>query len=61
MTKDSQNRTVEIVELVKRIAEQKRREAAATQATERARKAIQRREQFVPKQVTPEKPVELNF
>jgi len=51
MTDDSQNRTAEIVELVKRIAEQKRREAAASQALERARKSIERRERFVPKQI----------
>jgi hypothetical protein len=61
MTDDSQERATQIAELVKRIAEQKRREAAASQALERARKSIERRERFVPKQIVPNKPIELSF
>lgn len=61
MTDNPHNRAVEIVDFVKRIAEQKHRQAAAIQATERARKSIQRREQFVPKEVLPDKPVDLSF
>jgi len=61
MTDDSQSRATEIVDFVKRIAEQRQRQAAAVQAAERARECIQRRERFVPKGIVPDKPVELNF
>ncbi|MFQ5735145.1 MAG: hypothetical protein ACE5KM_24695 [Planctomycetaceae bacterium] len=42
----------EIADLVKKVQEQKRRQALAMQAAERARRAIQKKKQFVTKHTT---------
>jgi len=51
----------DIADFARKMAELKRRQAAASEAVRRAQEAIRAREQFVPKQILPAKSIETAF
>ena len=61
MSGDTKSNLMETTELLKRVAEIKRRQVAASEAAQRARKAIEQRGSFVPKQITPAQRVMASF
>ena len=50
-----------LADLVNKITAQKHREAAALEAARRARKQIQQRREFIPKRITPAKPIRIRL
>jgi hypothetical protein len=61
MSRNTVCSAVEIAEFVKRMAEQQRRQADASEAVRRARESIRERQQFVPKQIPPTQSVRIGF
>ncbi len=56
-----ESRIMKLTELVKRITEQKSREATALEAVRRARKIIQERGEFIPKRIKPAHTVQIRL
>lgn len=52
---------MDAIELVRKVAEQKRRRAAATEAIAKARTNVRARQRFVPERISPVRPVEMRF
>ncbi len=58
---DENRKLMELTEFVKRIAEQKSRQASNSEAVQRARKAISERQHFTPKQISPPRATKFKF
>lgn len=61
MPKDARCRMIDMVEFVRRVSENKRRQTGASEAGRQAKRAIREREQFVPKSVAPVRPIDGSF
>ena len=63
MIREAQNGSdfMEAVEMARKVSEQKRRQAQATNAIDRARKAAREREGFVPKLPATPRPLIIRF
>lgn len=61
MFEEKADRLTDIATLVKRVQDMKLREAAASKATDAARRAIRERGQFVPKSIPPAQQIDFSF